>query len=86
MKFEKEKKILLAIDFVLGSKETKTLRLVEETLFNESEFFAINLNFNDDEFVSSFYGSCVIIEIPRLNAAIRYLGGIGGYVVKDAYY
>lgn len=67
LKFEKEKKILLAIDFVMSSSGTNTLRLVEETLFNESEFFAINLNFNEDEFVSSFYGSCVTIEIARLN-------------------
>ena len=67
LKFEKEKKILLAIDFKMSSGSVNTLRLVEETLFNDSEFFAINLNFNDDELVSSFYGSCVVIEIPRLN-------------------
>ena len=51
----------------MSSGTANTLRLVEETLFNDSEFFAINLNFNDDELVSSFYGSCVVIDIPRLN-------------------
>eukprot|EP00828_Plagiopyla_frontata_P023470 TRINITY_DN3007_c0_g1_i1.p1 TRINITY_DN3007_c0_g1~~TRINITY_DN3007_c0_g1_i1.p1 ORF type:complete len:528 (+),score=102.96 TRINITY_DN3007_c0_g1_i1:295-1878(+) len=45
LKFEKEKKILLAIDFKMSSGSVNTLRLVEETLFNDSEFFCHQFKF-----------------------------------------